>query len=224
MDDQLQPTRIFIVSEVRIARDTLAQALPEFSWVAVAGSRSPDDRAVDEIAALRPDAVLVDWATVRGTTLVARLAAAAPGVKVIAFGVVEEEAEVFACAATGVSGYIPRDASLDMLVRMIGAVVRGELVCSPRMAAIMFRRIAALGAASPHNGCNGGGPPLTPREAEIADLLENGLSNKEIARALGIRVATVKNHVHHILERLQVRRRGEAAVANRQRNHVTAAN
>jgi DNA-binding NarL/FixJ family response regulator len=222
MDDELQPTRVFIVLEVRIARDTLAKALPEFSWVAVAGSRSPDDAAVAEIASLRPDAVLVDWSTVRDTTLVARLAAAAPGVKVIAFGVVEEEAEVFACAASGVAGYIPCDASLDMLVRMIAAVVRGELVCSPRMAAIMFRRIASLGAApAPHNGCNGG-PPLTPRETEIADLLEQGLSNKEIARSLGIRVATVKNHVHHILERLQVRRRGEAAVANRQRNHVTA--
>ena len=76
------------------------------------------------------------------------------------------------------------------------------------MTASLLRRVAALAAG------NGGGLPraqLTSREREIVGLIDRGLSNKEIARDLGIEVATVKNHVHNILEKLQVHRRGEAA-------------
>src|SRR5436853_2470 len=77
---------------------------------------------------------------------------------------------------------------------------RGEAVCSPRVAARLLRRVAALAAGSV-------GPlrtHLTGRECEVVRLIDDGLSNKEIARGLGIEVATVKNHVHNILEKLQV--------------------
>src|SRR5439155_827652 len=101
-----------------------------------------------------------------------------------------------------------REASIDDLVTVIESVARGEAICSPRVAAGLLRRVAALAAG------HGGDLPraqLTNREREIVRLIDNGLSNKEIARALGIEVATVKNHVHNILEKLQVHRRGEAA-------------
>jgi two-component system nitrate/nitrite response regulator NarL len=221
MENEPTLVRISIISNVRAGRDALAQALAVYADITVLGVHPPDREALGAIARARPDAVLLDWLTARDETLLARLRSA--GAKVIVLGVLEDESEVLACAASGVSGYIPHDASLDMVVGMIAAVVRGELVCSPRMAAAMFKRIASLGAApAAHNGSGGGAPPLTPRETEIAALLEHGLSNKEIARSLGIRVATVKNHVHHILGRLQVRRRGEAALAHRQRSEVAA--
>jgi DNA-binding NarL/FixJ family response regulator len=72
----------------------------------------------------------------------------------------------------------------------------------------MMQRLAIAGGA-------GSGPQLTSREREIAVLIEEGLSNKEIARRLCIELATVKNHVHHILEKMQVRRRAQAAAAVR---------
>jgi DNA-binding NarL/FixJ family response regulator len=72
----------------------------------------------------------------------------------------------------------------------------------------MFRQIAEL-STGPRDGSPGG--LLTEREREIVGLIDAGLSNKKIALSLGIEVATVKNHVHHILEKLQVTRRGEAA-------------
>ena len=86
----------------------------------------------------------------------------------------------------------------------------GEFACSAREAALLLRRLAELAAARPS-------PSqlvleaLTPREREIVELLKLGLGNKLIARRLGIGHATVKNHVHHILEKLNLRGRGEVA-------------
>ncbi len=79
------------------------------------------------------------------------------------------------------------------------------MLCTPRIAALLLRRVAE--AAAPRSS---GLERLTPRETEIVDLIEQGLSNKQIARRLSIELATVKNHVHNILEKLEVARRGEA--------------
>ena len=130
----------------------------------------------------------------------------------VALGVADADDHVLGCAEAGVAGYVPRDASLDDLVAVIESAFRGEAICSPRIAGSLLRRIATLAA-----GQNGTMPlaHLTGREREIVRLIDRGLSNKEIARDLGIEVATVKNHVHNILEKLQVRRRGEAAARMR---------
>jgi two-component system, NarL family, nitrate/nitrite response regulator NarL len=98
-----------------------------------------------------------------------------------------------------------------------------ELTCSPRAAASLYRRVAALsrgdpdpvGAGNGHANDNGGshvpGVALSRRELQIAHLVDCGLTNKQIGRELGIEAATVKNHVHNICEKLHVHRRGEAA-------------
>ena len=83
--------------------------------------------------------------------------------------------------------------------------MRNELVCSPRVASMLFRRVAAIGSERSHGPDNGA---LTRREHEIVSLMTQGLSNKEIARQLRIQNATVKNHIHSILAKLHVRRRG----------------
>jgi two-component system, NarL family, nitrate/nitrite response regulator NarL len=86
--------------------------------------------------------------------------------------------------------------------------MRNELVCSPRIAALLFSRVAVIGSERSHASDNGA---LTRREHEIVSLMTQGLSNKEIARQLRIQNATVKNHIHSILAKLHVRRRGEVA-------------
>jgi DNA-binding NarL/FixJ family response regulator len=83
-----------------------------------------------------------------------------------------------------------------------------ELVFSPRIAGMLFRRVAAIGSERRHDPDNSA---LTRREHEIVSLITQGLSNKEIARQLRIQNATVKNHIHSILGKLHVRRRGEVA-------------
>src|SRR5262249_7739110 len=84
--------------------------------------------------------------------------------------------------------------------------VRGEARCPPRLAATLFRRVAALANA---NDGAAAFLALTQRERQIVKLLEEGLSNREIAGRLGIELATAKNHVHNILEKLHVSRRSQ---------------
>jgi DNA-binding NarL/FixJ family response regulator len=123
-------------------------------------------------------------------------------------GVDSDPRHILPLIEAGAAGYLTSDGPLHELVSTMAAVARGEMPCSPGLAAALGRRVVMLAAASD--------PPaealvLTRREREVADLIEEGLSNKEIARRLSISVMTVKNHVHRLLDKLQVRRRGEAA-------------
>jgi two-component system nitrate/nitrite response regulator NarL len=104
------------------------------------------------------------------------------------------------------------DGSLDDLASAVASVRRGEVLCSPGMAAGLFRRVAALAR---ERGLDPIEEKLTARELEVLRLIEEGRSNKEIASLLSIEVPTVKNHVHRILEKLHVHRRSEAAARAR---------
>jgi DNA-binding NarL/FixJ family response regulator len=124
------------------------------------------------------------------------------------------EDQVVACAEAGIAGYVDRDASLRDLVATVRSVARGELLCSPRIAARLMRRVAEL-ADQPR-------PPQTPahltrREREVVALIDEGLSNKEIAQRLNIELPTVKHHVHNVIEKLGVRSRLQAAAHVRRR-------
>ena len=129
----------------------------------------------------------------------------APATKVVALTVADVDQEVLSCAEAGVTGFVTRDGSLADLIAAVEAAQRGELFCSPRMAASLLRRVSALAREGPST------PRLTDRESEVLAYLERGLTNQAIAQALGIEVPTVKNHVHSILEKMRVKRRGEAA-------------
>ena len=140
-----------------------------------------------------------------------------PRAQVVALPVVEIEEDVIACAEAGVSAYVTHEASTDDLVATIQRVARGELVCSPGMAAALMRRVGALAsirapATDPRLRQTA---HLTPRETEILRLLDNGSSNKEIAATLDIALSTVKNHMHAIFEKLGVQGRGAAVAAAR---------
>jgi DNA-binding NarL/FixJ family response regulator len=100
------------------------------------------------------------------------------------------------------AGYVPRDGSLSDLVAAIESAAHGELRCSPKIAASLFQRVARLTDETRHSTAS-----LTRREEEIARLIDQGLSNKQIARRLQIEVSTVKNHVHSVLKKLQATRR-----------------
>jgi len=125
-----------------------------------------------------------------------------------------------ACAEARIDGYVPHVRALVDVVATMASTARGELRCTPRVAAALLKRVRSLkvdvGPSQPSLH-------LTSREHEIAELLDGGMSNKEIAHRLGIEAATVKNHVHNIIEKLHVRRRGEAAAAirnSRQREYA----
>jgi DNA-binding NarL/FixJ family response regulator len=135
-----------------------------------------------------------------------------PASRVVALGVADVEADVLACAEAGVAGYVRREGSLEDLVVAVEGVARGEMLCSPELAGSLWRRVAVLSA---NQQVASNVADLTRREREVVRLIDHDLSNKEIARQLGIGVATVKNHVHNLLDKLHVNTRAQAAACAR---------
>jgi DNA-binding NarL/FixJ family response regulator len=204
--------RLVIGASIRLYLEGLAYSLRRFSELEVVGLASTRSDLIALVGEARPDVILLDRTMPDSLALVAELHARHPTVQVVTLGVEEEDPlDVLACAEAGATAYVGRDASIDELVATIARARDDQLVCSPRMTSALFRRLATLAARS------GGGDAvqLTGRERQVAHLLDDGLSNKEIAARLGIGVATVKNHVHNLLEKLSVHRRGEAARAAR---------
>jgi two-component system, NarL family, nitrate/nitrite response regulator NarL len=198
---------VFIISDVRLLCDGLVLSLSQQPSLAIVGSA---DLTISptHIAAARPDVVLLDVGTPGGLDMLLAFRQALPDLKIVAIAVADIEQEVVTCAKAGVSGFVSRYGSIQDLVAAVHCAVRNELACSPRIAALLFSRVAAIGLERSHGRDNSA---LTRREHEIVSLMTQGLSNKEIARQLCIQNATVKNHIHSILGKLQVRRRGEVA-------------
>jgi DNA-binding NarL/FixJ family response regulator len=161
--------------------------------------------------------VLIDMAMPDSLATVRELAGLASCGRVVALSVPEHERTVLACAEAGIAAYVLREGSLADLVATVRGAVLGEAAISPRIAASMLRRLATLA----HDLAPQPAVVLTAREMEVAALLGDGLSNKQIGARLNIELATVKNHVHNVLEKLHVHRRGEAARHLHRTPHLT---
>ena len=199
---------MLIATDARIYRDGLAGALCAHPSIEVVGTASNAKEALQQAAGTRPDVLLVDTA-MKGSLEVAQLVRRGDSdARVVALAISDEDKEIIAWAEAGAAGFVTRESSLDDLVCTVMATARGELVCSPRLAAILLRHIASI---TSNRTPTSNGTVLTPRQAYVLELVERGMSNKEIARVLGIELATVKNHVHRLLGKLKVKRRGDAA-------------
>ena len=211
--DSREPVRVLLVTAIRLYQDGVASALANRRGIEVCGAAGDVSEALDRIEELRPDVVLVDVTEERALGTVRGIAARFPEARLVALAVPDSEERVIECAEAGVAGFVTQEGSLDDVEAMIRSVARGETLCSPRIAARLLHRLASLASERrPGNGRT----RLTSREREVADLIEDGLSNKEIAASLRIELSTVKNHVHNILEKLEVHRRGEAVARLRQ--------
>ena len=202
---------MFIVAESRLYRDGLARCLAEDERIVVVGTAASASETAAVTGELGPDLVLLDVGARERVGELRALHAGAPAVPVVVLGLREIEHELLACAEAGVAGYVALDASVDELVTTIESASRGEMVCSPQLAATLLRHIGTLASELDRRAS----AALTSREVEIVALIDQGLSNREIASKLCIELPTVKNHVHNILAKLQVSRRGAAAAAVR---------
>lgn len=215
-----QLIRVLVVSEIRLHRDGLTSALTTERDIEVVGAA---DSLADALGAIdeRPaDIVLLDLSpTEDNLGELASAVRASPRARFVVLGAVESEAEVVAWAEAGVSGIVERGGSLEELRGVLDTVMRGELRCSPRVAAALLHRVHAV--ALERSGSDAIGR-LTARELEILDLISEGLTNKEIARTMAIRLPTVKNHVHNIFEKLGVHTRAAAVALSRKLRHGTS--
>ena len=199
---------IFVVAEVAVYREALVTALGDTAGMRVCGTAPRCSRLGVDVSAYRPAVMLVDAHNLGSATGLTALPAAGEGLRVVVLGVSENEGEIVACAEAGASGYLTRNGSMADLVATIESVARDELLCPPRIAGALIRRVGRLAAERRLTAL---GDRLTRRELEILTFVTDGLSNREIATLLSITVATVKNHVHNIFEKLEVSTRAEAS-------------
>ena len=210
-----RPLRIVIVSEVRFRRELLTEFLERDASVSVVGLCADLSELVALSPSLQADVVLVDAALRDGVAATRWTRQIKPELRLIAYAVRETKDDVIAWAEAGVIGYVPDTAASADLVRFIMDIHGGQQPCSGRVAAELLRRIAVteslvIGRNPPRPAV-----PLTRRERETAELIATGLSNKEIARRLNISLATAKLHVHNLLYKLNVQRRGQVVVRMR---------
>jgi DNA-binding NarL/FixJ family response regulator len=199
---------VFVVGEIRFYRESLERFLAEQEGIVVLGTAADATQVRSGLLMGEPVTVLLDVGRAEDVKKVREIREVLPVARVIALGVPELERDVLLYAEEGVVGFVGRDRSLRYLLRAIRSAARGELECSASIAGALLRHVARLAVNRRHAP---NGVALTPREYEIAALIERGLSNKEIARELHIELATVKNHVHNLLEKFDVSTRGQAA-------------
>jgi len=205
------PLHVIVISEVRLLGEGLALALEREASLSVCGCFGALDDALRTLPPLQPDIVLLNTGVRAATDAIARIRDVAPGVKVIALAIDENLEDVVAWAQAGAAGYIPSTAALREVAPLLADIVRGEQPCAARVAAGLLRRV---GDMAPSNGLAAAADAQampTAREMQILEMISGGLSNKEIARRLNIGLATTKSHVHNVLGKLGLQRRGQAA-------------
>jgi DNA-binding NarL/FixJ family response regulator len=207
-----------MVSEVRFRREILAEFLERDASVSVVGVCADLAEVVALSPPLQVDVVLVDAEHREGAAAARRARQIKPDIRLIAYAVRETKDDVIAWAEAGVIGYVPNTAASADLVRLIVDIHGGHQPCSGRVAAELIRRIAVTESLGVGRNASIPTLPLTRREREAAELITVGLSDKEIARRLNISLATAKLHVHNLLGKLDVQRRGQ--VVARIREHA----
>jgi two-component system nitrate/nitrite response regulator NarL len=201
-------TRVMVLADVRLYREGLARLLAGEPRLTVVAAEPVNESSLLRVHAEQIDVVLLEAATACETRVIEELARLAPGAKVVAYAVLDEDRQGVRCAEAGAAAFVTGEATAEQLAGAILGVARGEANCSPRMAALLIERLRTLAQRMAPAGPQA---RLTSRERGIVALIDEGLSNKQIATRLGIEVCTVKNHVHHVLEKLEVTRRSQAA-------------
>ena len=219
--------RLLVVDDHTLFRRGLVALLAGDATLEVVGEAADAAEAVRRAQALQPDVVLLDnhLPGATGIQSLAELKAAAPAARVVLLTVSEDEQDLQAALRGGAQGYLLKTLEGEALAAALHRVMRGEPVVSPELLGKLVAALQApVAAAAPLPATAGAGPQLSAREQDVLKLIARGASNKEIARALDIAETTVKIHVQHILRKLGVSSRVQAAVAasNGTRGHAAA--
>jgi DNA-binding NarL/FixJ family response regulator len=202
--------RVLVVDDHRLFRGGLRDVLEE-SGIAIAGEADSGEEALELAPALSPDVVIMDLTLpgISGAEATRRLLAAEPKLTVLVLTVSAEGGDIDEALAAGARGYLLKDATARELVAGVRAAAAGEAPHSPPVAA---RLVASMRDARRARDAAGDPADLSERELQVLRLISEGRDNTQIARALYISPETVKDHVSHILVKLGVENRIQAAV------------
>jgi NarL family two-component system response regulator LiaR len=196
--------RILLADDHAVVRQGLKMFLSLDPELEVVGEAANGAEALEQVARLQPDVVLMDlkMPVMDGLTAIGRIRAAHPETEVIAVTSVLEDTAIIDAVRAGAIGYLLKDTEADELCRAIKAAAAGQVQLSPQAAERLVREVRA--PDSPEQ--------LSPRELEVLRLIARGMSNREIAQTLIISEKTVKTHASSILSKLGLASRTQAAL------------
>lgn len=206
--------RALLVAGSRLYREGVTALFCDRPEVELVGAEADGMTAAARLLQLQLDVTLVALIDADGPETIARIAALPSPPRIVALGATSDADEVLRCVRAGADRYVSADATLHDVLAAV-ADVSGRGLSAGDVARVMPAPIAPA-AASPAQS------NLTAREREVVALIDQGLSNQEIAASLGIAVSTVKNHVHNLLAKLGARRRTHAAALMRNGGPPTA--
>ncbi|HQR12444.1 MAG TPA: response regulator [Casimicrobiaceae bacterium] len=205
------PIRIVLIDDHCLCRRGLSELLEARAGVTVVGNTGSADEALRLLRDERPDLAIMDlrMVPVDGHQLLTRMRAEGIDTPIVVLTMSDSPEDLGRAFRAGIRGYLLKDMDPDDVIDAIRRTARGEVVVAPAMAA---KLIDLLVPGQPGNTRDDYMKSLTEREREILQHLAHGESNKAIAQSLGISHDTVKLHVRHILSKLGLRSRVEAAV------------
>ena len=199
------PIQVLVVEdEERILKNQL-KLLKAHKDVEVVGTANDGPTAVEKTRELEPQVLLLDLGLpgFDGIEVTRQVKKLDPKVEVLIFTIFDEEEKVLAAIRAGASGYLLKGAKSDKIVEAIDEVHRGGSVIQPNLARRLLKHFGREAEQEPQI-------QLTPREKEILQILAKGMSNREVADILSLSRSTVRTHLEHIYEKLEVSNRTEA--------------
>ncbi|HXR32536.1 MAG TPA: response regulator transcription factor [Verrucomicrobiae bacterium] len=204
---------VYLLTENRLLRDTLARLLRKRSEINVVGVSRHSESTKDEIISSHCDVVLTDcFDDTARSTFLRDVLEQNSGVKLLLFGM-NEDPDVFLKAVyVGICGYLLKDASAAEIVAAVHAAVRGEATCPPSLCMALIQHLSKMRTerSEPSHPHNGDHKALTPRQLQLIRLVANGLTNKEIAANLNLSQFTVKNHIRRVMRQVEAASRYDA--------------
>lgn len=214
IDRAAPPVRLMVVDDHTLFRRGLVALLAGDATLQVVGEASDAGEAVRQAAALQPDVILLDnhLPGATGIQALPGLKDAAPKARVLLLTVSEDEADLQAALRGGAHGYLLKTIEGDLLAQAIHRSMQGEPVISAEMTGKLVSAFQTSGRGAAPTDARDAAAQLSAREQQVLEQIALGASNKEIARTLAIAETTVKIHVQHILRKLELTSRVQAAV------------